>query len=72
MDITSHIEARGLSRAEVCREAGISASYLSMIEAGARQVGPNRVAALARALGVSVGDLRPDLAGLFSGEQAAQ
>lgn len=72
MDITSHIEARGLNRADVCRQAGISTSYLSMIEAGARQVGPNRVAALAHALGVSVGDLRPDLAGLFSSEKAAE
>lgn len=65
MDIRAHIEERGLSRQVICHEAGISASYLSMIEGGDRRIGASKAARLAAALGVSVADLRPDLAELF-------
>lgn len=68
MNITEHIEARGLSRGEICQTAGISRAYLSLIERGARRVGPEKVQALANAIGVSIADLRPDLAKLFDGE----
>lgn len=65
MDITSHINAKGLSRKDICEKAGISRAYLSLIEKGERSIGPNKVKDLADALDVSVGDLRPDLAGTF-------
>ena len=66
MDITGHIEKNGLSRAKICADAGISQPYLSMIERGKRKVGSEKVVSLAKALGVSTKDLRPDLAAAFS------
>ncbi|MBB95621.1 MAG: transcriptional regulator [Rhodobacteraceae bacterium] len=66
MDISEHINSNGLSRAEVCAKARISRAYLSLIESGQRQIGPNSVKALADALGVSIRDLRPDLADVFA------
>lgn len=65
MNITEHINERGLSREKICKEAGISRTFLSMIESGERTPGPNTVGPLAKALGLSVRVLRPDLAGLF-------
>ncbi|MFG6566700.1 helix-turn-helix domain-containing protein [Sulfitobacter sp. 1A13679] len=65
MDITEHINSNGLSRADVCKAAGISRAHLSLIEAGQRKIGVSKVRALAEALGVSVGDLRPDLTDVF-------
>ncbi|GLP86273.1 helix-turn-helix domain-containing protein [Tritonibacter mobilis] len=65
MNISEHISARGLSREEICEEAGISRTFLSLIESGARRPGLHTVEKLARALGVSVRDLRPDLASIF-------
>lgn len=70
MDITSHISTNGLSRKAICEKAGISRAYLSLIENGERNIGPNKVKDLADALGVTVRDLRPDLAGTF-GDAAA-
>jgi transcriptional regulator with XRE-family HTH domain len=70
MNITEHINARSLSRAEICASAGISRAYLSLIEKGERRAGPDTVGRLADALGVSVCDLRPDLAGIFGQGQA--
>ena len=67
MNLTDHISTQKLSRADVCEKAGISRAYLSLIERGQRRIGPEKVCALAAALGVSVADLRPDLAGLFEG-----
>ncbi|WP_343502113.1 MULTISPECIES: helix-turn-helix domain-containing protein [Roseobacteraceae] len=67
MNITEHISTRGLSRADVCAKAGISRAYLSLIERGLRSIGPAKVHDLADALGVSVKDLRPDLAKVFAG-----
>ena len=67
MNITEHINDKGLSRAQICEQAGISRAYLSLIEKNLRTVGPGKVAALAGALGVSVSDLRPDLADVFGG-----
>lgn len=66
MDIAAHISNNSLDRSEICRKAGISRSYLSMIESGERNAGPNKVVKLAAALGVTVRELRPDLANLFS------
>jgi transcriptional regulator with XRE-family HTH domain len=63
--INDHIEASGLSRQEICRRAKLSPSMLSMIASGERRVGPERVEALAVALGVEPAALRPDLARLF-------
>ncbi len=71
MDITEHINSRGLSRADVCARAGISRAYLSLIEKGLRSIGPAKVHDLADALGVSVQDLRPDLAKVFSGSPSS-
>ena len=65
MNITEHIEANGLSRAQICKTAGISKGFLSLIESGERRIGVKKVQDLADALGVSAGDLRPDLAFLF-------
>ncbi|AHD00461.1 helix-turn-helix domain-containing protein [Leisingera methylohalidivorans] len=65
MNITEHISANGLSREKICQEAGISRAFLSLIERNERSPGPQTVGRLAKALGVSVRDLRPDLAGLF-------
>ncbi|WP_394805082.1 helix-turn-helix domain-containing protein [Sulfitobacter dubius] len=66
MDITHHINANGLSRASICKAAGISRAHLSLIEAKHRKIGIARVKALADALGVSIGELRPDLTNMFS------
>lgn len=66
MDITEHINSQGLSRVEICKRAKISRAYLSLIEKGKRRVGPEKVTSLAVALGVTVQELRPDLADVFS------
>ncbi|CAN0589202.1 unnamed protein product, partial [Ectocarpus sp. 12 AP-2014] len=42
------------------------------IESGQRRVGPNSVKALALALGVSIWDLRPDLADVFAPTNASE
>ncbi|WP_102856399.1 helix-turn-helix domain-containing protein [Phaeobacter piscinae] len=65
MDITEHINTKGLSRDKICEQAGISRPFLSLIERKERSPGPKTVGRLAKALGVTVRDLRPDLAGLF-------
>jgi transcriptional regulator with XRE-family HTH domain len=48
---------RGLAQAEVARAAGVSASYLNLIEHNRRRAGPGLIATLAQALGVSAQDL---------------
>jgi transcriptional regulator with XRE-family HTH domain len=65
MDLTAYINASGISRADLCAKAGISRAHLSLIEAGERKIGPQKVRGLADALGLSIRDLRPDLANLF-------
>lgn len=65
MNITDHIERHALSRRDICQSAGISPALLSLIEAGERQITPKRVGSLAKALGVSPAQLRPDLAEVF-------
>lgn len=73
MDITAKIATLGMSRAEICKKAGISPAYLSLIEKGDRKVGVGKVRDLADALGVTVRDLRPDLADVFTqGEVSPQ
>ncbi|MEP2717042.1 helix-turn-helix transcriptional regulator [Pseudophaeobacter sp.] len=62
MNITKHISANGLSREAICEEAKISRTFLSLIESGERKPGLKTVGKLANSLGVSVRDLRPDLA----------
>jgi transcriptional regulator with XRE-family HTH domain len=49
--------AAGLSRAELARRAHVSRPYIFMLEAGQREPSLVTVAALARALGVSIGAL---------------
>lgn len=66
MNITKHITKMGINRAEICRQVGISGSYLSMIEKGDRRIGIGKVVNLAAALHVEISDLRPDLADLLS------
>ncbi len=51
---------RGLSLEALGREAGMSASLLSRLESGARRLSIDHLAALARALDVSVDDLLVD------------
>lgn len=65
MNISEHINTNGLSREAICTEAMISRTFLSLIESGARRPGLQTVGKLAKALGVSVYDLRPDLEEIF-------
>jgi len=69
MNITEHISANGLSREAICEQAEISRTFLSLIESGARRPGLQTVGKLAKALGVSICDLRPDLVSLFGDAQ---
>ncbi|WP_104492008.1 helix-turn-helix domain-containing protein [Paracoccus denitrificans] len=66
MDLTEHIKAHGLSRAQICEAAGISRGMLSLIERGKRRIGTERALAFANALGLSIDAVRPDLADLFN------
>jgi DNA-binding XRE family transcriptional regulator len=50
-------EARGLTQQQLAEAAGISIPYLSQIEAGKRKGSANVLAALARALRVSLDDI---------------
>lgn len=43
MDITEHIKKNGLSREKICQEAGISRSFLSLIERDVRKPGTETV-----------------------------
>ena len=69
MNITKHIEACGLNRAEICARSGISRSMLSLIERGQRRIGVEKAAVFAAALGVPVQAVRPDLAEMFAGDR---
>ena len=55
-------ERRGLSQEQVASQMGISASYLSRIEAGQRRVRPVLLDQLAAALGTTSGGLRTGVA----------
>lgn len=55
--ISSRRRALGISQAELARRAGISASYLNLIEANRRQVGGALLLRLAHELGVEIGEL---------------
>ena len=70
MNITDIINKSGMSREEICQKSGVSRSMLSFMENGKRQIGPDRAPILAEVLGVTVNDLRPDLAKIFSGGSA--
>jgi transcriptional regulator with XRE-family HTH domain len=52
--------ARGLAQAELARLAGVSPSYLNLIEHNRRQAGPRLLAALAQALAVPSAQLVAD------------
>jgi transcriptional regulator with XRE-family HTH domain len=49
--------ALGLKQADLARAAGVSASYLNLIEHNRRKIGPEVLARLARALGIESGAL---------------
>lgn len=66
---TALIIGSGKTRAQICKEAGVSQPFLSLWESGERQVGSSRVVALAAALGVEPSALRPDLAEIFTPSQ---
>lgn len=72
MDLAKHIEASGLSRADICAAVGISRGMLSLIESGQRRIGVEKAAALAAALKVPVALVRPDLADMFSTPQTSE
>ncbi|CAO5150863.1 putative HTH cro/C1-type domain-containing protein [Frankia sp. AiPs1] len=50
-------EAAGLSRAELAHQAGINPLYMDKLEQGARHPSPSKLAALARVVQVSAGEL---------------
>lgn len=55
--ISSRRRALGISQAALARQAGISASYLNLIERNHRQVGGALLLRLAHELGVDIGEL---------------
>ena len=55
-------EANEWSLAEIARPAGISTAYLSEVERGHKDISTDRLLAVARALGVTVGELYLELA----------
>lgn len=65
-------ERQGLRQADLARRAGISASYLNLIEHNRRKVAPGLLARLARELGVAPGSLEDaDAAGRVEEVRAA-
>ncbi len=50
-------EYRGLTQQQLAEAAGISVPYLSQIESGKRQGSPEVLAAIAKALGLSLDDI---------------
>lgn len=58
--ISSRRRALGISQAALARQAGISASYLNLIERNRRQVGGALLLRLAHELGVDIGALSGD------------
>jgi predicted transcriptional regulator/DNA-binding XRE family transcriptional regulator len=58
--ISSRRRALGISQAALARQAGISASYLNLIERNRRQVGGALLLRLAHELGVDIGELSGD------------
>ena len=55
-------EANEWSLVEIARPAGISTAYLSEVERGHKDISTDRLLAVARALGVTVGELYLELA----------
>lgn len=53
--------ARGMSQAELARQAEVTTNYISRLEGGGAEPGIDLVARLALALGVPVADLLPAL-----------
>jgi len=72
MTIRDIVIASGKTREQICEQAGISRTYLSLIENGRRQIGVSKARGLADALGVTPMDLRPDLAAIFETQEAAE
>src|SRR5690349_2606742 len=60
LKISSRRQALGVSQAELARRAGISASYLNLIERNKRHVGGSLLIRLAEELGVELSELSGD------------
>jgi len=60
LKISSRRQALGVSQAELARRAGISGSYLNLIERNKRHVGGSLLLRLAQELGVEIGALSGD------------
>jgi transcriptional regulator with XRE-family HTH domain len=58
--ISSKRRAGGISQAELARRAGISPSYLNLIERNKRHVGGSLLIKLAQALELDIGELSGD------------
>lgn len=72
MELSELIRASKKSRSQIVDETGMSQAYLSLIESGARKVGPKYLRKLANSLGCSAVDLRPDLAALVSAPETVE
>ena len=68
MDIKALLEATGKTRKEIGAELGLSQTFLTFFARGERSIGPKKLAAMAKLLGVRAADLRPDLAVVFKGD----
>lgn len=65
MELKKAIENGDKTRREICEEVGITPPQLSMYETGMRNVPVFTVKRLAKAVGLTPADLRPDLAAIF-------
>lgn len=48
---------KGMSQGDICRKLGVDRSYISNVEGGKKNPTLSTITKLAKALGVSVGDL---------------
>ena len=61
MDIIAHIKARGMTVAAVARSANVSRPAVYALRDPAHKPALETVVSIARALGVSPADIRPEL-----------
>lgn len=60
LNIRAHRNMQGLTIEQLAEKAGISRSYLTELELGAKVINANRLEQIAKALGVRVTDLFPE------------
>jgi DNA-binding XRE family transcriptional regulator len=70
--LKAYRNARALSRADLARQLDVTVPTVWRWEEGHRKIDKERLPLVAERTGIAPAELRPDLAGLFAGSEAAE